>query len=211
LVRKSFFLKIFKFYFQNSLVIGSIIPSVITIFSNAISLRCIIAIRSSVVEQTRASCRRTDETRRVIIIITTECLLAIINSWFIDIILIINYCGRSVAIGDDCPDFLRRSQTLLALCDLFNSMSNIILYCFAGKRFRHELNRMLKAWIHAIGKRIPCYCHFEWRKGNNLARKYGDEQDMAQSESTSKQTKPPNEQKHDYVKLRVITYPTTVL
>jgi hypothetical protein len=92
-------------------------------------------------------------------------------------------------------------------------MSNIILYCFAGRRFRHELKRMLKAWIHAIRKRMPCYCHIEWKKSRDLGRNYDDEQDIGQPESSSKssKTKYPNEQRHEYVKLRVITYPTSVL
>jgi hypothetical protein len=204
----------FIFYSIYFLVAGSIIPSIVTILGNAISLRYIIAIRSSINEQTRASRRRTDETRRVIIIITTECLLAIINSWFVDLTLSLKYCGRSVAIGDDCPHFLRRYQALLALCDLLNSMSNIILYCFAGRRFRHELHRMLKAWFHAIRKRIPCYCHIEWRKPNELARNYDDEQYIAQSESSTKPSLNPKcltEQRREYVKLRVVTYPTSVL
>jgi len=204
----------FTFFLKNFLVVGSIIPSIVTIFSNAMSLRCIIVIRNSINEQTRASRRRTDETRRVIIIITTECLLAIISSWFVDTILSIKYCKLSVAIGDDCPYFLRRSQTLLALCDLLNSMSNIILYCFAGRRFRQELTRMLKAWIHAMRKRIPCYCRIEWRKSRDFIRNYDYEQEIVQSESSSKPSKtfkPPNEPKHEHIKLRVVTYPTTVL
>jgi len=179
------------------------------------SVRCIIAIRNSVNEQSRASRRRTDETRRVIIIITTECLLAIINSWFVDAILSIKYCDRSYAVGDDCPYFLRRAQALLPLCDLLNSMSNIVLYCFAGRRFRQELKRMLKAWIQAIRKRIPCYCRIEWTKSREFIRNDDNEQQqIAQSESStkpSKTVKSPNEQRHEYVKLRVVTYPTTVL
>jgi len=196
------------------LVTGSIIPSIVTIYGNALSLRYIIAIRSSVKEQSLASRRRTDETRRVIIIITTECLLAVINSWFVDIILSIKYCNWSVAIGDDCPHFLRRYQALLVLCDLFNSMSNIILYCFAGRRFRHELKRMFKAWFHTLRKRVPCYCRIEWRKTSQFEVNCDDEQYIAQSESSSKPSKiikHPNEQKHEHIKLRVVTYPTTVL
>ncbi|CAF1100811.1 unnamed protein product [Adineta steineri] len=222
-MQPDFFLKIYDLLYSRSfgfnrysiiLVFGSIIPSIAAVIANAISLRYIIAIRTSVIEQTRASRRRTDETRRVIIIITIECLLAIISSWFVDIILSINYCSRSVAIGDDCPDFLRRSQTLQALCDLLNSMSNIILYCYAGRRFRHELRRMLQAWVLAIRKRTPCYCRIEWRKPVANVKTYGDEQYNAQSDSSTKPSKIlkyPIEQKHDYIKLRVATYPTTVL
>ncbi len=119
-----------------------------------------------------------------------------------------------MAIGDDCPHFLHRYQTFLVLCDLFNSMSNIILYCFAGRRFRHELKRMLKAWFHALRKRIPCYCRIECRKTNQFEINYDDEQYIAQSESSTKPSKIINylhEQKHEYVKLKVMTYPTTVL
>ncbi|CAF0879284.1 unnamed protein product [Adineta ricciae] len=195
------------------LVMGSIFPSIATILGNAISLQCIIAIRSSVVEQTRASRRRTDETRRVIIIITTECLLAVINSWFVDIILSINYCRRSLAIGDDCPDFLRRSQTFLFLCDFLNSTSNIILHCFAGRRFRHELKRMLQAWINTIRKRIPCYCYIQWKKCGELPKTY-DDQCMPHSDSSTRKSKIlryPIAQTHEFVKLRAATYPTTVL
>ncbi|CAF0801632.1 unnamed protein product [Adineta ricciae] len=195
------------------LVMGSIFPSIATILGNAISLQCIIAIRSSVVEQTRASRRRTDETRRVIIIITIECLLAVINSWFVDSILIMNYCRRSLAIGDDCPDFLRRSQTFLFLCDFLNSTSNIILHCFAGRRFRHELKRMLQAWINTIRKRIPCYCYIQWKKCSKPPKTY-DDQFMPHSDSSTRKSKAlryPIAQTHEFIKLRVATYPTTVL
>ncbi|CAF0829853.1 unnamed protein product [Rotaria sp. Silwood1] len=219
----NFFLQIYNLLYSrllgvnrytSILVLGSIIPSIITILANAVSLRWIITIRGSFNQQSRLSRRRTDETRRVIIIITTECILAIINSWFVDIILSIKYCGHSVVIGDDCPHFLRRSHALLALSDLLNSMSNIVLYSFAGRRFRHELKRMLNAWILAIKKRIPCYCRIEWKRSIQLARKYDDDQCIAHSESSTKQSKPPNypyEPKHEYIKLRVITYPTSVV
>jgi len=93
-------------------------------------------------------------------------------------------------------------------------MSNIILYCFAGRRFRHELKRMFEAWIHAIRKRIPCYCRIEWRKASQLTRNYDDEQYIAQSESSTRPSqtlKHPNEQRHEYIKLRVTTYPTSLL
>ncbi|CAF1107063.1 unnamed protein product [Rotaria sordida] len=218
----NFFLQIYNLLYSRKLglnrytiilVAGSIIPSMVTILANAVSLRWIITIRSSFNQQSRLSRHRTDETRRVIIIITTECILAIISSWFIDIILSIKYCGRSVVIGDDCPYFLRHSHALIALSDLLNSMSNIVLYSFAGRRFRHELKRMLKAWTLAVKKRIPCYCRIEWNRSNQLARNYDDEHDIGQSQSSTKPSKPakyPYEHKHEYIKLRVITYPTSV-
>ena len=196
------------------LVTGCIVPSIMTIVGNCVSLRWIIAIRSSVNEQSRASRRRTDETRRVVIIITIECLLAIINSWFIDTILSIKYCGRSVAIGDDCPHFLRRAQAFLALSDLLNSMSNIVLYCFAGRRFRQELERMIEAWINAVRKRLPCYCHIEWKGSNRQARTFDDQQPIPYADSSSKPSKtalcPPDE-RHQYMQLKAMTYPTTLL
>lgn len=165
-------------------------------------------------EQSRASRRRMEETCRVITIITAECLLAVINAWFVDFILSIKYCRWSVAIGDDCPHFLRRYQTLLVLCDLLNSVSNIFLYCFAGRRFRQELKRMLHVWFHAIKKRIPCYCRIEWGKQGRFRGHHGDDRYIAQSESSTKPSKTvkySKEPRYEHVKLRVVTYPTTVL
>ena len=185
-----------------------------TIVANALSLRYIITIRTSVKEQSRATRRRTDETRRVIIIITAECLLAVINSWFVDIILSIKYCRWSVAIGDDCPYFLRRYQALLVLCDLFNSMSNILLYCYAGRRFRHELKRMLILWMHTIRKRWPCYFRIGWKRPSHLSETYNHVRYTVQSESSSKPSKiikRISEPKQEHIKLRVLTFPTSVL
>ena len=169
-------------------VMGSILPSVITILSNAISLRSIITIRKSIEEIYQVSHRRTDETRRVVIIITIECLLAILNSWVVDILLSFKHCGRSVALADDCPHFLRQSQLFFACCDLLNSMSNIFLYCFAGRRFRHELQCMLQEWSCFIRKCIPCYCRIEWTRVYKCPRAYG-EQYMIQSSTSTKPSK----------------------
>lgn len=199
------------------LVLGSILPSIVTIAGNALSLRSIIAIRNSVKEQSRASRRRTDETHRVVIIITTECLLAVINSWFVDIILSVKYCDRSIAIGDDCPHFLRRYQALLAICDILNSMSNIILYCYAGKRFRQELIRMFKSWYHSLKKHAPCYCQIRWRKPKHFLRTYDYDHSQNPSNVSTKpskiSTKPSkvNLYPKEHIKLRVVTYPTSVL
>jgi hypothetical protein len=192
--------------------VGSIIPSIITIFGNAISLRWILMIRNSINEQSVAF-RRTDETRRVIIIITIECLLTVINSWFVDIILSFKYCGRSVAIGDDCPDHLRRYHPLLAFFDLFNSMSNIVLYCFAARRFRHELERMLRIWIITIKKRLPYDCHFEWKNPKEIRQKSEDEAFMTPSETStqpSKTSKRRNKIKYEYIILQPVTSPTSL-
>jgi hypothetical protein len=150
----------------------------------------------------------------VIIIITTECLLAVLSSWFIDIILSINYCNWSVAIGDDCPNFLRDYHPFLAFFDLLNSMSNILLYCYAGKRFRHELERMLNAWILTMRKRLPCYCHWEWRHPTAIRTNLDEEQFFVPSETSFQPVKNGEhgtKKKHEYIKLRPITGPTSVL
>lgn len=118
-----------------------------------------------------------------------------------------------MAIGDDCPHFLRRYQVLLSFCDLFNSMSNIILYCFAGRRFRYELKRMVQGWFHTLRKLIPCYCRIEWNKSNQFVRNCNVRRDVVLSGSSTKPfktTKYSNEQRHEYVKLRAITYPTSL-
>ena len=180
------------------LVIGSIIPSILTILSNAISLRWILNIRNSVNKQS-AVFHRTDETRRVILIITIECLLSVINSWLVDIILSISFCHRSVAIGDDCPDFLRRYHPFLAFFDLLNSMSNIFLYCYAAKRFRHELERMLKDWIHPIQKYLPCCC--QQQRSKVRRKNYEEEPNTLQSKSSKQR---PSE-KYEYIKLKLVS------
>ena len=199
-------------HFRCLVVAGSIIPSVVTILSNGLSLQRIINIRNSIDERSSVSRRRTDETRRVVIIITVECLLAIINSWLIDILLSVKHCGRSVAVGDDCPHFLRRSQAFLAVFDLLNSMSNIILYCYAGRRFRHELKRMIEAWWSAFSKRLHCYCRIDWNRQNQPVRTFV-EPFVLQSHSTRKESKARlsyHRPQHNYIQLRVISCPTGV-
>ncbi|CAF3403954.1 unnamed protein product [Rotaria socialis] len=128
--------------FNRYIIMGSIIPSIITVLTNAIPFRWIIAIQSSLNQQSRLSQRRTEDTRRVITIITIKCILAAINSWLINVILSIKYCVCSLAIGDDCPSFLSRFNRLLVFNGLLNSMSNIILCSCAGRRFRQELKHV---------------------------------------------------------------------
>ena len=190
---------------------GSIIPSIITILGNAISLRWILRIRNSV-NQHSSVFRRTDETRRVIIIITIECLLAVINSWFIDIILSIKYCHRSVAIGDDCPNFLRRYHLLLTFFDLLNSMSNIILYCFATRRFRHELKRMITFWLNTIKKRLLCYSICKIKTTKQLRNQAEDENFIPSDVSSRKfqTSKNRNKTKDEYIELRIVTSRDTI-
>jgi hypothetical protein len=193
-------------------VVGSIIPSVVTIFGNAISLRWILTIRNSINQQSSVF-RRTDETRRVIIIITIECLLAVINSWFVDIILSIKYCRRSVAIGDDCPYFLRRYHPLLAFFDLLNSMSNILLYCFAAKRFRHELERMIKIWINTIKKCLRCDSLCIRQHSKSIRNQCDDENYFDRSDTSSRRFPTficRNKTKYDYIEFRIVSSPDVI-
>jgi hypothetical protein len=174
---------------------------------NTISVRWILNIRNSVHELS-FEFRRTDETRRVIIIITIECLLAVVSSWLIDIILSIKYCHRSVAIGDDCPDFLLHYYPLLFSFDLINSMSNILLYCFATKRFRNELERMLEGWLNAIRKPLSYYCHCQWKNSKIRRRKFDDEQMTLPSEISLqllKSSRIRTSTKCEYIKLKIVT------
>ena len=142
-------------------VSGSIVPSLITIVSNGISLRWIIRVRGFINEQSN---RRKDETRHIIIIITVECLMAIVSSWLVDVLLSITHCHRSLALADDCPHFLRQSQMILAVSDLFNSVSNIFLFYYASRLFRRELYLMLHEWITLCKKQSCCYCKFEFKR-----------------------------------------------
>ena len=103
--------------------------------------------------------RRTDDTRRVLVVITVECLFAIFNSWFSDILLSLVYCGRNLSAGDDCPKYLRQNYDLLVVFDLFNSISNIILHCLCGKRFRRELREIFKTiWNCFRHTSRACWC-----------------------------------------------------
>jgi hypothetical protein len=185
---------------------------VITISSNAISLRSIIITRNSINAASSVSRRRVEETRRVVVIITIECLLAIISSWLVDIILSIKHCGRSVVIGDDCPYFLRRSQIFLAFSDLINSMSNILLYCYAGRRFRHEFELMIQACLNAAREHLLCCCRLEWQRFSQ-SRRSETERCMIQSSLSTKPTKMPLGQfklKQEYIALKLRQEPTNI-
>jgi len=106
--------------------------------------------------------RRTDDTRRVLLVITVECLFAIINSWFSDILISIVYCKGTLLADDDCPMYLRQNYDLLVMFDMFNSISNIILHCLCGKHFRNELRRMFQSFYQIIKRFLPelCCCYF---------------------------------------------------
>ncbi|CAF1181918.1 unnamed protein product [Didymodactylos carnosus] len=134
---------------------GSILPSIITIVGNTICVQRVLQLKR--LTKNYLSSRSTDDTRRILVIITTECALAVINSWFIDILLSVVYCKRSLIIGDDCPMFLRNNYDLLTLLDFFNSMSNILLHCICGKRFRRELIEMIVSFYTTL-KTCSCIC-----------------------------------------------------
>ncbi|CAF1589252.1 unnamed protein product, partial [Didymodactylos carnosus] len=108
----SVFLKNYKFLYDRKislnrytllLVFGSMLPSLITIVANIVCVLRIlnVKIRSSLC--LLPSRRRIDETRRILTIITIECIVAIINCWFIDVLLSFIYCKRNLFIGFDCP------------------------------------------------------------------------------------------------------------
>ena len=151
------------------LVFGSILPSLITIGSNLISVFRVQELNRVTSAYILPCRRRTDDTRRILLVITVECLFAIVNSWFSDILLALIYCKRNISAGDDCPQYLKQNYDLLVLFDLFNSVSNIILHCLCGRRFRNELQRMLKAFFqylkHLSDKLWCCYCRIQCPNG----------------------------------------------
>ena len=114
--------------------------------------------------------RRTDDTRRVLLIITIECLFAIVNSWFSDLVLSLVYCKRNLSAGDNCPNYLQKNYDLLVTFDMFNSISNIVLHCLCSKRFRNELQRMLKSFLNCIKDFFHhiwcCYCQIDCKRVN---------------------------------------------
>ena len=150
----------------------------------------------------------------MILIITTECLFAVINSWFVDIILSIKYCGRSVAIGDDCPSFLRRYHPLLVFFDLLNSMSNIILYCFAAKRFRHELERMFQMSMKSMKKCFPSGWICMRKSSNEMKNSIDGDRISHPSDNSFRRFltfKRAKKTKYDYIELEIVTVPESLL
>ncbi|CAF0739788.1 unnamed protein product [Rotaria sp. Silwood1] len=150
------------------LVFGSIIPSLITIASNIISVYRVRELNRLTSIYILPCRRRTDDTRRILLVITVECLFAIVNSWFSDIILSLVYCKRNLSAGDDCPMYLKKIYDLLVIFDMVNSVSNIILHCLCGKRFRNELRRMLRTFIDSLKQFFRdiwcCYFQIDCRK-----------------------------------------------
>ncbi|UJR13787.1 hypothetical protein I4U23_000797 [Adineta vaga] len=150
------------------LVFGNILPSLITIISNILSLYNVRQLNRLTANFILPCRRRTDDTRRVLLVITVECILAILNSWFSDIFLSLIYCKRKLLADDDCPSFLRQNYEVLVMFDIFNSISNIILHCLCGKHFRNELRSIFRS-IYELIKRIwtnicCCYLRIHWRQ-----------------------------------------------
>jgi hypothetical protein len=46
--------------------------------------------------------------------------------------------------------YLKQNYDLLVMFDMLNSVSNIILHCLCGKRFRNELRRMLRSFLNFL-------------------------------------------------------------
>ena len=139
-------------------VFGSILPSLITIFSNGLT---VCRIRQLNPLTLIVPCRRrTADTRRVLVVITVECLFAIVNCWFSNILISIIYCKGTLLAEDDCPKYLKSNYALLVLFDMFNSISNLILHCLCEKHFRHEFYRIFQYWyelFQGIFTTICCY------------------------------------------------------
>ena len=115
--------------------------------------------------------RRTDDTRRVLLVITVECFFAIINSWFSDIVLSFIYCKKKFLAEDDCPRFLEENYHILVMFDVLNSLSNIVLHCVSGQHFRQELFAMFHALIRLMKemlRRQCCACRSSNRKPSNF-------------------------------------------
>ncbi|CAF2733517.1 unnamed protein product [Rotaria sp. Silwood2] len=168
----SFFHRYYNFMYRRSfgfnrhtllLVFGSILPSFITIISNILSVYRVRELSRSTSNYILPCRRRTDDTRRVLLVITVECLFAIFNSWFSDILLSLVYCKRNLLADDDCPMYLRQNINLLIMFDMFNSLSNIILHCLCGKHFRNELCLMFQSCCRTIKHLLSeiCCCYFQ--------------------------------------------------
>ncbi|CAF3508538.1 unnamed protein product [Adineta steineri] len=145
------------------LIFGSIIPSLITILSNMISLYSVQKLNRLTSVYILPCRRRTDDTRRILLVITVECFFAILNTWFGDIILSLIFCKRKLSAGDDCPSYLSKIYDLLVMFDLINSLSNIILHCLCGRSFRNELRLMLLGWFYRVKRlfRDIWCCYFQ--------------------------------------------------
>lgn len=137
---------------------SSILPSLITIFSNVASMYNVRRVSCKTSNLINASRRRTDDTRRVLLVITVECFFAIINSWFSDIILSLIFCKKKFLAEDDCPRFLEENYQILVTFDMLNTLSNIVLHCVSGQHFRRELFSMFRSIIQLTKEILRRHC-----------------------------------------------------
>ena len=148
-------------FFTFIVACGIFLPSLITIISNLTSLCRIRTFSRDVVEQTLSSRRRADDSRRVLLVITVECILSITNSSLSDIVLSLFHCKKPFA-DDDCSGYLEKNFDLLLMFDLFNSTSNLILHCLCGKEFRRELGSIFEPCFRRLKVALnrTCCCFF---------------------------------------------------
>lgn len=142
------------------LVLGSILPSLITIISNGLIV-CRIRQLNHLTSNYIVACRRrTDDTRRVLIVISVECVFAIVNSWFSDMLISLIHCQGKLIADDDCPKYLKANYNLLIMFDMFNSVSNIALHYLCEKHFRSELRRMMECFYQGFKRFFSHLCCF---------------------------------------------------
>jgi hypothetical protein len=90
-------------------------------------------------------------------------------------------------------------------------MSNIILYCFAARRFRHELEHMIKVWINTIKKRLPCYSSFIWKNSKQIRNQSNDENSSSPSKLSFRRFKTFRRRKkedYDYIEFKLVSSPS---
>lgn len=140
------------------LVSASILPSMITIGSNLFSMYQVRKMSGKMSNHISDCRRRLEDTRRILLIITVECLFAIVNAWFSDVILSMVLCKKLLA-DDDCPRFLQETYHFLVIFDLFNSLSNILLHSISSHHFRRELLSMFRSLLRSLKRRLCAKYH----------------------------------------------------
>ena len=146
----------------------------ITIISNGLTVCRIQQLNRLTSNYIIACRRRTDDTRRVLVIISVECIFAIVNSWFSDMLISLIYCQGKLLADDDCPKYLKANYSLLVMFDMFNSVSNIALHYLCEKHFRHELRRIFQYWQRRFKQFYNniCCCSFKLRCPKNNDQSY---------------------------------------
>lgn len=185
-------------------VFGSVLPSLITIISNILSVYRVRELNRLTSNYILPCRRRTDDTRRVLLVITVECLFSIINSWFIDILISVVYCKGTLLADDDCPSYLRQNYDLLVMFDMFNSISNIILHCLCGKHFRHELQRIFQSSYQSIKDLFKniCCCYFKIQ-----CQQYNPESPVCYNASITDSSNSSNNLNQNHIYLKIKTTP----